>query len=47
LSSTGWTVIADQNDLGLPKLSIDDGSNDVVEKIEAGFAKFIELADLI
>lgn len=47
LSMTGWTVIADQNDLGLPKLSIEDGSKEVVEKIEAGFAKFIELADLI
>lgn len=47
LSTSGWVVIADQNDLGLPKVSTDDDSKTSMKKITDGFSKFTELADLI
>ena len=47
LTSSGWVVIADMNDLDLSKVSLKEEKEVTLEKIETAFSKFRSFADVI
>jgi hypothetical protein len=47
LGATGWVIIADNNDLGIPKIDLLENAKVTIQLIDEGFAKFIELADKV
>ena len=47
LTSSGWVVVADMNDLDLNKVSLKEEKEVTLEKIETGFSKFRSFADVI